>query len=358
MTALIQIVARLPPHVDGVGDYAMRVAQHMRDDHGIQSLFVACSPGESQDRLQDTFAVTVLKTRDTAALVHTLDRVAPAGPLRLVYHYSGYGYSPDGAPRWLVEGLMQFMQMRAGVRLATVFHELYATSMPWRRAFWYSPRQRRLGRQLAHMSDRGLCTIERNQRVLQRWRPELPLTRLAIASNIEAPQQQPAWRARTASMAVFGLATSRMRVYRQPAQLQALCRALGVANVVDIGPVLPDYPRIDGVQIDVRGVLPESQVSDALVHCRYGYLDYTSQTLAKSGVMAAYCAHGLVPVIPQAEKGDSYDGLELNRQYLSAAVPLPDTSGAHAMVAEQARAWYLQHNAAAHANWYSSLLRD
>lgn len=346
----IQIAAHMPPHVGGVGDYAMQMARAMRQQFGIETIFLACSVHETDDRVVEGFAVHVFKSYDAQAVARKLAQIAVSGPVRLVYHLSGYGYSPDGAPAWLVEGLRHYLRTNPAARLATIFHELYATSMPWRRSFWHSPRQRRVAKALAHISDHGLCTIERNQRVLQRWAPELPLIRLAVPSNIAAPQVQVPWSERPQRMAIFGLPGSRMRAYRDPKHLQRLCAALGVTEIWDIGPGLARYPTLPSVRITPCGAIAESEVSARLMKCRYGYLDYTAVTLAKSGVMAAYCAHGLVPVIPTAGSQPN-DGLELQRHYLAVDQLGPLDAAALGAMAMRAQQWYATHDIQVHASW-------
>lgn len=353
---MIQIVPRLPPLLDGVGDYALRVAHWLRDHTGIVCHFIACAPNEVQARTVDGFAVDIPDRRQSQQLVDLLQRLNPGGQAPVVCQMSGYGYSPDGAPHWVVDGLRGY-QRQGGVRIATVFHELFATSVPWRRTFWYTARQKTVVRELAGLSDAALCTLERNERVIRRWNPELPITRLAVPSNMPEPVNLPAWHTREAALVVFGLASSRMRAYAQAQVLQQVCRALQVETIYDVGPELARYPAMPGVKLVRTGVLLPPQVSHILMRCRYGYLAYEPQTLAKSGVMAAYSSHGLATITPRSHGAIASDGLQSGRHYLAAG-ELPTASVAHLQAAAQAAAhWYAGHDVAAHAAWYRSLVR-
>jgi hypothetical protein len=41
---ILQIVPRLPPAIDGVGDYALNLARQLRQDFSIHTHFLVCDP--------------------------------------------------------------------------------------------------------------------------------------------------------------------------------------------------------------------------------------------------------------------------------------------------------------------------
>src|SRR5262249_12853977 len=84
--------------------------------------------------------------------------------------------------------------------------------------------------------------------------------------------------------------------------------------------------------------------------CRFGLLDYDVERLEKSGVFAAYAAHGVIPVCIGSQANPSR-GLEEGRHFLRLPLnALPDLS---AMQSNLIR-WYDVHSIARHADSMSS----
>ena len=147
---IIQVLARFRPSTDGVTDYALQSAQIAREKFGVDTRFLVCSPESLNDGQFDGFMVAGLLRQTAVALGDALGHLnsglfeqqsgsSQEKTSSVVLHYSGYSYSPDGAPVWLLAALRNFfLGARHDIRLVTIFHELYATSPPWRRAFWYS----------------------------------------------------------------------------------------------------------------------------------------------------------------------------------------------------------------------------
>jgi len=157
---------------------------------------------------------------------------------------------------------------------------------------------------------------------------------------------------------VFGGAASRALAYQaMDEQFWQWCAA-GALEVHDVGPAIaPDLERQLRETHDIRwhGLLPAYEVSRVLVDASFGVLRYAPDEVAKSGIFAAYCAHGICPVL-LARDYPVHDGLRANEHYIAGASAL----GAHAPNAQQigmqARDWYLPHRAEAHAEALKSLL--
>ena len=73
---IIQIVPRLPPATDGVGDYAIRVAHQLRAAHQIESHFIVGDP-DWQAPVNLEFEATAIRARSSAKLVEALQRKLP-----------------------------------------------------------------------------------------------------------------------------------------------------------------------------------------------------------------------------------------------------------------------------------------
>src|SRR5690349_23471417 len=142
-----QIVPDARPGRSGVGDYALSVAQVLRDQSGIDSVFVVPSAGTLSRALESTAAAR-----------------------SIVLHYSGYGYDDHGTPRWLLEGLSRWKAQDRERTLITIFHELYAVSPPWRRAFWLTRAQKALAADLARASDSCITARHESAELIRQWR--------------------------------------------------------------------------------------------------------------------------------------------------------------------------------------------
>lgn len=296
------------------------------------------------------FPCATLKEQSEQALEGALSQICTGTLPVVVLHYVGYGYAKNGAPEWMLDGLRRFLDRNPAARLAVVFHELYATSMPWRRAFWYSSRQQEIAKQLYALSSRALCTLEKNEHILRGWAPDKALDRIAVPSAIGEPQESPVpgWDSRAPRMVVFGLAASRMRAYRNAAKVDAFCRQLGIDEIVDVGPPLATLPAFNAARVVQRGALEPAEIARTLLEARYGYLYYSADNLAKSSIFAAYCAHGVVAVV--AESSDRVmDELEMSVHYVSLRRP-PAKDGTH-RISENANRWYWTHGISAHAAW-------
>src|SRR5262245_52331834 len=138
---IIQIVPRLPPAINGLGDYAFLLARELRATHDIHSHFIVCDPDLESTGSLDGFPVRCVAARTASDMVDLLEGMLRSDATALL-HYVGYGYADRGCPFWLVQGLEQWRRRGGGRRLVTMFHELYAFGPPWRSSFWTMPLQR------------------------------------------------------------------------------------------------------------------------------------------------------------------------------------------------------------------------
>src|ERR1035438_8345700 len=96
---LIQVVPQLRPAACGVSDHAISLAQELEARFGIDTAFVVLNSTEPCD---SPFPREYCKPARLAEVCNSLSK-GQAGAI--LVHYSGYGYSPDGAPFPLVEAL-------------------------------------------------------------------------------------------------------------------------------------------------------------------------------------------------------------------------------------------------------------
>ena len=361
MATIIQIVPQLPPAVSGVGDYAIHLAQQLRQDFGVDTHFLVgdskwagtAQVKEFRTRRVDVPLATELKAQLEALIANPVSAV--------LLHYVGYGYAKRGSPVWLIEGLENWKAKTSHVQLVTMFHEIYASGPPWTSAFWFSSLQRSLATRLAQLSDRCLTSKQLYAELLYKFNPkncsQIPV--LPVFSTVGEPTQVLPLAKRSPQLVVFGGRASRIRVYQDSATtLVKVCQSLGIKKILDIGPPTGlNLSLIKEVAILEKGALPVSEISHILSHSLVGFLTYAPDFLAKSTIFAAYCAHGVLP-INSDESGRSADGIEAGKYYWTpdtTNIPLGDLTAMQA-IADNAYSWYQTHTLKAQAKVFAELV--
>lgn len=275
-------------------------------------------------------------------------------PERCLLHYSGYGFSKRGAPLWL---LNKIETERPRINsLGIFFHELYASGPPWGSAFWLSPVQKHIARRLAELSDFWITNREGSAQWLRPFAGDKPHAVLPVFSNVG---EMPAYSSvRVPKIVVFGGAALRMATYRAAGNaLFVWAQAQGL-EIHDIGPAISDpviLKSLRDAHVVQHGRLAKEEVSSHLSDASFGILAYSVDYVAKSGVFAAYCAHGVCPVLIAGNFVPS-DGLIPSAHYLTGLPVDVDLGITVKKIGDTAWHWYQTHNLAAHGNKLKQLL--
>lgn len=343
-----QLSPAYPPDLSGVGDYAALLEKALRN----MGLPLVTAVGRANARKYSGYEAQTL-TRSSEDLVRAL-----VDTEQVLLHFSGYGYGWRGLCHWLVEGLQRWKAGGRCRRLVTMFHEVYATGPIWRSSYWTAGPQRRIALELARLSDAGFVSSFGGLEQLTRLAPELRLDLLPVFSNVGEPVMPPLLSARGHSAVIFGGAARRQRVFnalsRAGRAFEKRLEALGVTEVVDIGPGV-GAPRVMG-RCDVRslGPCPTYEISAVLADARFGLIDYPRHVFTKSGIAAAYFAHRLVTV-NTSSMGRYPPGLKEGRHLLGLGGFLTgDFEGQE--VADSGHEWYGSHNLAAAAEKFRTSL--
>lgn len=163
---------------------------------------------------------------------------------------------------------------------------------------------------------------------------------------------------RTPKVVVFGGAALRLKTFQAAGDgLFVWAKKQGL-EIHDIGPVITDTVmsnRLATEGVIVHGRLPETEISHFLADASFGVAVYPVEYVAKSGVFAAYCAHGICPVLI-SERYQTTDGLVQNQHYL-AGIPQSDgTSSNAADIGIKAWNWYQPHRLARHSEVLTNLV--
>ncbi len=273
----------------------------------------------------------------------------------IVLNFSGYGYQSRGVPVWLVDRIRALRQQ--GARIGIYFHELFVESEPmWGSAFWLAPLQRRIARQLGQLAHYWLTSRDTSAQWLRGHCPPVPHRVLPVYSNVGELEVLPPSRADT--VVVFGGPALRSLTY---ASLRPAFWDWAEANglrVHDIGPPIdtPEIRRLaDAGKLQMHGTLPAQEVSRHLAQARFGLLNYSPSAAAKSGVFAAYCAHGVCTVLNWEHYG-LHDRLAPGEHYIAGVEALLRDGADPEAVGRKAFDWYRPHRVAAHAQAFRDLM--
>ena len=371
LVSVIQIVPNLPPVVCGVGDYAALLGAELNQMRpALPSSFVACGwrreaqPEETEGVRNITGACEAKEFWRAIEVLVDAMRYDPEA-LTLVVQYSGYGYDPSGAPEWLADALECRPRRFAAARIVTMFHELYATGPIWRRAFWQSPRQRRLATRLARLSDELMTNRLASAAWLEQssGRPTVSVSYLPVASNVGEPATITPWERREPLAIAFGSARFKRPFFqgRGARDTAELCRKLRIETILSIGPHAnwsDAVFRRAGIKVLNTGYLPASEVSERMAAARLALVDYFPEYYAKSSVLAAAAANGTPPIFPKCAHAS--DGLHFGGNIWSLQSALEADENELplwlAVISRSIRSWYDGHNLRRHADLIGELI--
>lgn len=356
MMLVTSIIPRLHPAIDGVGDYALNLASQLRQDFGIETHFVVGDLKWAGAAHIEGFPISRVPLQSANILLSLLpsDR-----PTTVLLHYVGYGYGKRGCPSWLVDGLQRWRTTSTHRLLVTMFHELYASGPPWTSTFWLSPLQRNLAARLAQMSDRCLTNKQHYAEILYKLSQgkQTQIPTLPVFSNIGEPDQVPPLAKRHQRLVVFGGRSKRLRIYQKSlAELNHACQLLGVKEILDIGPSTGlTLSPVNGVPVVEMGPRSATEISGILLNSLAGFFNYNPDYLAKSGIFAAYCAHGTIPVSSRCH-ALPVDGIKPGKHYWipnDRTTALKDLLEVQA-IADNAYIWYQTHNLSIQAKTFAA----
>ncbi len=358
----ITIVPRLPPVVDGVGDYANLLARSLQTNFGIFTQFIACDPQKPVEaNTEELLSPIQLPERTSPALLSILEQHHELDTILL--HYVGYGYAQRGCPFWLLDTLQKWRSSQENRRLIIIFHELYATSnLPWSSQFWTSPLQQKIARDLVQLCDQAITSNQIFANRIQEFSPHhIDKTSIwPVISNIEEPNILLPLEQRQPWLVTFGNASLRRLIYTDCLdQLTDICHQLGIQEIYDIGANSKDVIKnIPQVKVNSMGILPSSKISEILSLAKVGFIKYPARYAGKSGIFAAYCAHQLLSVFNTENVGGNQDEIELGKHYWSIKNGKTIDIDFAQAIASNAQQWYKKHDLSALTSSIADLLQN
>jgi hypothetical protein len=333
---LLQIVPCAPGSNEGVGDYALKLAERLRSDYEKETIFAAAVV-TSVSRIENFDVVPLLATAEgECANCHDI-----------VLHYVNYGYQKRGIPVQLPPLLRRMRRICAG-RLITIFHELYASAPPWRSGFWLQPKQKSIAREIAQLSDACVVSSETMRDLLQRLSPASKIAVHPVISTLGEPalSTDQFVRRDPHRWVIFGgtyLLQRSLKTFRD--RLSVIPEAIAPRELYVLGgsesaTIRNNLGQIRGVTCHYHPAIEAGAASEILSSCSFGWIDYFRQrnvptaTILKSGSFASYCAHGVIPIFPREGsaivlQGDQMPGpyfVESNRAHLPSLSDRAETS--------------------------------
>jgi len=303
--SILQIVSGFKPSVDGMGDFARRLGSTLWQRSGIQSHFLVYRTPDTHFDAEEILpnTLTYCAEPSASAFIEDVDRIQRKGAFDCVLlHYGPYAYSTNGAPGEFVE---EVEELAEDTRLLVFFHELYASGPPWKRAFWTNSQQRNSVARLLQVAD--VCFTS-NAKYMKRLaalnQSGSKLIKIPIFSNIGEPEGLRPLALRPRQLVIFGQLVTRVRLYQQHRQtLEDVCRKLRIEKVIDVGSgKSQQIPKsLGNAQVRSTGWMDEQQLSELMTNSIAGVVGYWPDVWEKSGVLASYQAHALVPVLIELE---------------------------------------------------------
>jgi hypothetical protein len=346
---VVMIVPKLPPEIDGLGDYAMSLAKKLRQEFGINTWFIVCDPFWRGDLELEGFQISQIATHSSSALLEKLKNF-PANVSVLV-NYVLHAYSAKGCPFWLVDALKAWRRESAGATLITMFHEAYADLRgPWSTDFWLQPLQRNLSNALAQASDHVLTTCHTYLACLQQSsKKRHQIDVLPIPSNVGEIAQPLLLSKRQPRLVIFGKSGNKANAYRALVKTSSILNKIGIQEIYDIGQSADDNVKALGLIPIIRlGMLSERDISAILSNSLLGFLAYRHENLAKSGIFASYCSHGLVSLNCRSVTSIPKSSLIPGHHYMVSESQELDIDALQ-LIADRAYSWYQDHNKLRHA---------
>lgn len=349
MSAVLQIVPRIPGGLDGVGDYALMIADRLQQEFGCDTTFATFRASSSA------------KTNGFDVL--PLDRIHIESDKfdRILLHYVNYGFQKRGVPFRLLSILHSLRRQRRPC-LITIFHELYASGPPWTSAFWLRPIQIDLAKQVAHLSDACIVSSDNFRRELRRMSPHAEIAWHPIPSGLGEPSlsaDQIGHRdpQRWSVFGGTGLAEHSLRAFRKI--MSRIPSSIAPRSLFVLGgeenPATQSLLADIGIEFDYRPRIAAGDASEILQTCSFAFFDYfhrpdvETSVILKSSAFASACAHAVIPVLPHPGSPIIMEGDRFPGPFFIAgnSMEIPGEE-ARGKMATEVYAWYQRHVSSQH----------
>jgi hypothetical protein len=154
------------------------------------------------------------------------------------------------------------------------------------------------------------------------------------------------------SLIVLGSKETRFKVYKKfQKELNIICQNFAINSIIDIGPKFDKLPELH-VPIIELGILEPNQISNLLSKNLFGIIaGHSSDFFAKSGIFAAYAAHGIIVFALNANLSKIEDGLIVNQHFLT----INSVDINNNLISQSVYEWYNNHTLKKQSIEYSKI---
>lgn len=311
MRNLTHIVPCLPPAINGVGDYSVKLWSHWYEPQQKWCFLVTEGASASQKQWSEVRIENFEKS--TRGLISALEAIKAQ---TVILHYVGYGFHPKGCPVWLPLALKEWKADNLDRQVVVMFHETYATGAIWKSSFWLQPIAQKIIRNLILIADLWSTSCRRyySQLVSRFAANPKQGALIPIGTNIVPvePVLDRPWslfKGEKLKVVIFGLTKTRLWALNVHAKfLKALCDRNWVESITLAGTSEIDTKTAKKMAQHRTYIghahlwqeafdLTNNQVSQLLVTQDLGLVSNEPDILTKSGVFAALSAHGVLSAI-------------------------------------------------------------
>ena len=158
---------------------------------------------------------------------------------------------------------------------------------------------------------------------------------------------------RKAALVVLGQAGTRTLAYQQMAAAGNLLGTLGIQEILDVGPAGEHPSAISGIPVKRMGLMPAEELPALFSQARFGFVTHEWLYLARSSVLAGYCAQGTIPVMTRSFPREC-DGLKPGVHVVTPRTVQAAKQAGWESCSRAVWTWYMGHRVRRQAEFYAN----
>jgi hypothetical protein len=319
---LIQVTEALPPKLNGIGDYAYKLASCFREFLAIDSTFLVLDHPESYpDQYLEYPVYNVLPFPEhfLTTLTEVIENHSEMTNIILFHECKGTldryispkSFDRHFLPLRLLEFLRKLKVKHSSIKLIILFHEFLWPTPERRRDYLLRPLQNLFMKRVLEYSPSVICNNPVSAHLIKQLSPQTNILVNPVFSNIGELSNNSTNQKQKGSWVIFGTTEHLLRTVSMFVDdIHLIRKTYQIDSINIIGGVKNDYilHHIKRIKQFVPCVnylpeIPSLQVSQIFRKSRFCYLNYFSKNIDsntalifKSGVFAAACSHGVIPV--------------------------------------------------------------
>lgn len=317
---LIQITEKLPPSLHGIGDYAYNLACKFKEKHGIGTSFVLLDTIEDPKISHDfpIYSLPQLKATLDNAFSNLLEINPERNVVILHFDRGTYDiyinkkfYERYNLPFSLFKSLKYLRKKYKKIALGIVFHEFLSPKIERRRDYILRPFQNIFMRSIVKTADFSFCSNPVVAKQIIDLYPQTKIFMLPVFSNIGEPGQNVLDLKKDGLWVIFGSTDNIIKTLKKFIYHLPLIKTAQAINTVNILGGYKSEVVIDLISeikqqvpsVNYYPMIQNQEAKNIFKISKFCYMYYFNHDLVenptlifKSGVFAASCSYGVIPV--------------------------------------------------------------